>query len=188
MEFIDNMQKFVKNSFGISLILLSLSWLFILPFIPLNSDKSLSENFFTQNRGQYMLLFFGFPGCHTICPPTLKKMGELYQVYQQNTTDNLLDITFINLLLTVDKQTAIDYAKQFEQHFITYQPTEAQLAELTRQLGVYSYQTQAQTLEHSGYIYLLENVENQWIIRHIYPNNQRLNARFFDDLGRIIKK
>lgn len=175
--------KVVKGIFGIFLILLSVSWLFILPFIPLNSDKIIVTDFFSQNKGKYMLLFFGFPGCHTICPPTLKKMGELYTIHQQ--ADYSLEITFVNLLLTANRETATHYAKQFHPNFVTYQPSEQELKELTHQFGVYSYQTSAQPLEHSGYIYLLEKLKNQWVIKTVYTNTQQLATRFSDDFTQL---
>lgn len=176
---------FKKHFLGIFLVVSSFSLLFALPFIPLSGDKSIKNDFFTRNQGQYMLLFFGFPECHTICPPTLKKMGELYTAYQQQYSDNLLEITFVNLLLTEDEQTVNRYARQFHQDFIAYHPTESQLTELKRQLNVYTYQSQEQPLEHSGYIYLLVHSANQWSIKYIYPDSKRLTVRFLDDIKQL---
>jgi len=116
---------------------------------------------FTINKEiEIALLFFGFPGCTTICIPSVDEMDT---VYEQLTKSEQLKtgLYFINLTPLTPSQAMLDsLSKHF--HGIDLQKTE--LDRFTYTLGAYQSAplTQDGELSHSGFLYLLKHKNVEW--------------------------
>lgn len=181
------MDNINKNIMGTMLIFLSVAWLFFIPFIPLEGSKQIKAEFIT-NQGKYTIVFFGYPGCGTICPSTMKVLSDVYTKYQKKYKDNLLEIAFVNLQFHQKPAITIDYAKNFHKDFMAYQLSEKQLNNIMKQWSVYSVQKNGQIVDHTGYIYLLEKKQSyQWVIKYVYSQQRLLTSNILNDLKKLKK-
>jgi len=152
-----------KKIVGILLVLLSGGWLFVIPFIPLTSNKTVNFHFpveegaiksagvkpnqviksypkfilddlpHTFNRTllktlcNIVLVFFGYPGCSTVCPVTLRTLAHVYTHYWKIYQDEALKVVFVNLELGMTAEITMRYAKHFHLNFLIYQLSKRQL-------------------------------------------------------------
>lgn len=145
---------------GIILIIMSFSWLFFLPFIPLKSNQIITANLLTQSDN--VLVFFGYPGCRDICSPMLQR---LQSVYESCANSQHLAVVFVNLWEEMSKHETQQYVQFFHKDFIGF----AFSNELNQQFGVWKIPQPNGQLIHNDYIYLLENKQyNQWVIKELF--------------------
>jgi protein SCO1/2 len=149
-----------REMVGIALIIISFSWLFVLPFIPLKSNQTITANLFTESH--YVLVFFGYPGCRDICSPVLQR---LQKIYERCANPQQLAVVFVNLWEEMSKNETQQYAQFFHKDFIGL----AFSNELNQLFGAWKIPQPNGQLIHSDYIYLLEKFEyNQWIIKELF--------------------
>jgi protein SCO1/2 len=174
-----------KKFFGILLICFSWGWLFAIPFIPLKSDKEINFYFPVKKQVQYILVFFGYPGCFTVCPLSLKTLSKVYTNYQKTYQDDALTVIFINLLPNVTAQATMRYAKHFNPDFLGYHLSKQQLNQAMEELGVSVFQYDGQEPQHSSYVYLLERQPVGWKIKYVYNQPNFLESNVMNDLREL---
>ncbi|MEY3220632.1 MAG: hypothetical protein RIT27_1989 [Pseudomonadota bacterium] len=149
-----------QKMIGIALIIVSVSWFAVLPFIPLKSNQIMTANLFTKAR--YALVFFGYPGCRDICAPTLL---NLQKIYESCANPQQLAIIFVNLWTEMSEIETQHYAKLFHKDFIGL-PFSSNLAQT---FGAWKVSQPNGELIHSDYIYLVENQQqNRWILKEVF--------------------
>jgi len=154
------MIKKYQKMVGIILIIISFSWLFVLPFIPLKSNQIITANLLTQSP--YVLVFFGYPGCRDICSPMLQR---LQNIYENCANPQHLAIVFVNLWEEMSTHETQQYAQFFHKDFIGL----AFSNELNHLFGAWKIPQSNGQLIHSDYIYLLKNTQyNQWVIKELF--------------------
>jgi len=173
-----------KRLAGIGLILATLSWLLVLPFIPLDSNKAISLPVQAPVGAQALLVFFGYPGCGTICPTTLQVLREVYQTHRQ--PDGRLGVVFVNLRPLDLPGIALDYAHSFHPEFHAWQLPVEQLEPLMRELGAYVIDQRGNEMLHTGYVYLLRKTPETWRLRALYNRPETLPTAFAEHVAEIL--
>jgi len=154
------MKEKYQNVMGIALIMLSVGWFLVLPFIPLKSHQTITANLFTQAK--YVLVFFGYPGCRDICAPTLQ---TLQKIYESCANPQQLAVVFVNLWTEMSDIETQHYAQLFHKDFIGL----AFSSELMQTFGAWRISQPNGELIHSDYIYFLENQQNNhWILQEVF--------------------
>jgi protein SCO1 len=174
-----------KKIVGILLILLSWGWLFTIPFIPLTSNKTVKFDFIVEETVQYLLVFFGYPGCSTICPIALKTLAEVYIDYGKIYQDQALKVVFINLELGMTNDVSMKYAKHFHPEFLGYHLSKEELNQLMKELGVFFFKYDGQEPMHTSYIYLLERQSENWKIKYVYNQPDLVESNLINDLKEL---
>lgn len=145
---------------GIALIIFSVSWLFILPFIPLKSNRLINANLLTQTP--QVLVFFGYPSCRNSCSPILL---HLQKIYENCANPQHLSVVFVNLWLEMSLLETQRYLDNFHNDFIGL----AFSKDLNQQFGIWFIPQADGQIIHNDYIFLLENINyNQWIIKEVF--------------------
>lgn len=132
---------------------------------------------FPQNNGHMKFVFFGYTSCPDICPMTLRKIKRL--ISKLGPTANDLEYYFVS----IDPQR--DEAKNLKQ-FVNYYDKKITgitghpraIKALENEFGILTRKFQgksafAYTLEHSVFIYLLDN---QGQLRVMYPGNTTVKS------------
>ncbi|SEH06019.1 SCO family protein [Candidatus Venteria ishoeyi] len=171
-----------RATLGGLLILLSFSLLFVLPLIPLHSGKIAQLPFVLEREAHFVLVFFGYPGCNEVCPRTLQNLTEIYQNYSQQVA---LQVVFINLHPGASQVAIQAYAKNFHPHFQGVNLTDQILENLKSNLGVTAIKTmdKSNDILHSEQLYLLEKYNNDWKIKVIYRNTDKLRQGLYNDMN-----
>ncbi len=110
---------------------------------------------FKQTRGKLVVLEFGFTHCTAVCPITLanlvqvrKKLGELAEDVQ---------VVYVTVDPAQDTPARLrEYLAVFDPTFIGVTGTEAQLAEVQKQYGIFATKAVGKEVHHSSYIYLID--------------------------------
>ncbi|MEK8016215.1 MAG: SCO family protein [Candidatus Parabeggiatoa sp.] len=109
-----------------------------------------------------ILVFFGYPGCSTVCPVTLRTLAHVYTHYWKIYQDEALKVVFVNLELGMTAEVTMRYAKHFHLNFRIYHLSKRQQNQLMDELGVSFFQYEGQEPLHTSYIYLLERQSAGW--------------------------
>lgn len=168
------MKPVYQHALGISLVCLSVGWLFLLPFFPLHSDRRVPADLLPENQQAEALVFFGYAGCPSICPPSLQAMAEIADARPD------WQLTFINLDGTSDLAVTAAYARGFHPDFLSYAPQPERLRQLMRAFGASIVGETEQEIFHSGYIYWLRREEADWVIEQIFRDGDELTQRFVE--------
>jgi protein SCO1/2 len=124
-------------------------------------DGSGGEFRLSEERGNLVLVFFGYTFCPDVCPTTLSTMRQIHNALGRDA--ERVKVVFI----TVDPERdtpakASEYARYFAPAFYGLSGTEDQLAPVWEDYGVY-YQLNketpedtAYTVDHSSQVYLVD--------------------------------
>ena len=113
--------------------------------------------------GRWTLLFFGFTRCPNICPMTLTKINQAYQLLEQQDNEILPQVVFVSVDPARDSAETIKrYVQSFNTAFIGATGSEAELHKLTKQVGV-AYMKAIKSgeegnyqIEHTGAIFVVD--------------------------------
>jgi len=172
-----------QSLFGGVLILLSFSLLFVLPLLPLNSNKTVILPIEFVNKPTYLLVFFGYPHCNEICPQTLQSLNQVYRQqtrYQAKT----LQVVLINLDTTDSSATISAYARSFHPDFKGVQLSKTDLSHVKQDFGAMAIKVSGETAQilHSPTVYFLEHQQhNSWKIKTIYRDAAQFERNFLED-------
>jgi len=156
--------------FGWMLIAASVAWLFIIPLLPLRSSLLLPTDLPVPAQIHHALLFFGYPGCTTVCPTALR---ELAQAHTQAPGRAQRAVLFISVMDEVHPTITQAYAHDFHPDFIGCQWPTSQRQAWMQRLGVSAYPLQIGEWEHSSFVYLLQRSPQGWILTHVFPASQQ---------------
>jgi len=160
-----------KHILGSLLILLSLGVLFIIPFIPLEGNKPVRASFLDDIESKYALVFFGYPGCGSVCPVTMSGLNQIYRTYQREYSDPFLKVAFVNLFLDIETQLSRDYAQSFHPDFYGYGLSEKNQREIREDFGIAPLPRHEGELTHTNYTYLLQREKTHWEIKYVYDES-----------------
>lgn len=112
--------------------------------------------------GHWSLLFFGYTQCHSICPVTMANLHQMSQLIRQ--TQHLAISPQVYMISLDPKRDSLhslsQYVHGFDKDFIGVLGDEAQIRQLSRELGVvYDAQIRADgQIDHSGTVAVLNPV------------------------------
>lgn len=170
-----------KIIFGILLIILAFSTIFISVIPSIYSQNSAGKidkkidvdfKFLEKEDSKYVLLYFGYVGCTTICMPSLSELSDIYKKVNKKK----FSFYFVNLLEDTNKQAVESFAKYFNKDFKSIYLNKSELNNIVNILKVKVLPSIIDKYEinHSSFLYLLEKEDKKYKQISVYT------ARPFD--------
>lgn len=171
--------SFQKKLFGVFFIILSFLSIFFIGYINqflgnssgkvvINKDLNKDLLYFIKDDNKYVLLYFGYVGCTTICEPSLTELSKL-----GNTLDkNGIAFYFLNIKPSIDKDVVENYSKYFYKNFNGIYLNSDNLKKISDAFNLKYSNVLINDFEinHTGYLYLIEKVEGGYILKNMYTN------------------
>jgi protein SCO1/2 len=171
-----------KKIFGIFLIIFASSFVIILGFlnqflgnssgeVKLEKKIEIRDLDFINKNNKYSLVYFGYVGCQTICVPSMQELNNLHKLLKKYSIDDI-NIYFLNVKPSIDKDTVDVFAKSFNSEFIGVYLDEERLKYIASLFGFRYSNVLVNNfeVEHTGYIYLLEKKDNIYFLNKMYTN------------------
>lgn len=129
----------------------------------------------SEFRGKYMLVFFGFTSCPSICPVGMATLTQVMEKLEKDGDADKIQPIFI----TVDPETDTpkkmkEYLANFHSSIIGLTGTQAQLDAVQKEYKVYASKVKDKSMpsgynvDHTGFIYLMD--KNGEYLRHCAYN------------------
>ena len=134
--------------------------------------------YFSDLKGSYIYLFFGFTQCATVCP---KMMGALYDL-SKSLKHKDLKFVFASIDPVRDtKESLKKYAKSYGANFLPVQLYKQDIKKVLTEYKSYIYKADIEKLknqkgyqiQHTGFLYL---IDKNGIIKYIY-NDSEINGK-----------
>jgi len=183
----------MKTFFGYALIVFSLLFMIIIAFpqfYSLNTsgriDKNLSLefDFLKDEKASVVLLFFGYVGCGDICVPA---MNELSSIYKQ-VDKNKVNVYFINILNTTNKDTPHIYAKEFHVDFKGIYLNSTGIEKVARKLNLALVKVNDKEMGHTGHLFVLNSNNKKHTLQYIYTTRPFDENSIVRDINKLIQE
>ncbi len=122
-----------------------------------------TPNFTKENlMGHWSLVFFGFTNCPELCPTTLAKLNQAYQILEKDQQNPMPQVVFISVDPDSDSpQRIATYLQGFNKNFLGATGSNQELDQLSQQLNVmYAKITPKEgehyTIDHTGTIIVVD--------------------------------
>lgn len=179
---------------GVFLILITFSIMFfiLLPNIYSNNkagkiEKSIIANFdfLKDEKKEYVLLYFGYVGCTTICPPALHEISQIYEKLDKSK----FSVYFVNLQWNTKAENVKLFTKVFHPAFKGIYLNKENITKITNKLNVKYLQSpfDKNDIEHSGFLYFLKKENNIFVQKFIYTTKPFPVDFIVNDLNKISK-
>ena len=151
-------------------------------------DKEVHADFL-QSEKKYILLYFGYVGCAEVCTPFLDKLSTLYRSKEFHALKENTDIFFVNLTSKIEPSQADMFAKAFNKNFKGVYLSKKELFSLDREYGLFYSDDLSDTtaLNHTDYLYLLENNKDSKLLKKIYFTHPLKSKNLIDDIIHLTK-
>lgn len=167
---------------GIILIVLAFASLFLAVTPSLYSQNSLGRvnkeidvnfSFLSNEKSEYVLLYFGYVGCTTVCVPSLKELSLIYNKLDQKK----FSFYFVNLLENSEKETVNGFAKFFNNKFKGVYLNKEEINNVIETLKVKVLPSimDKYEIDHSSFLYVLKRNQKSYKQIFVYT------ARPFDE-------
>jgi len=177
-----------KIIFGVFLITLMLSTLLFSAFPSLYSNDKTGKiykqvdtnfNFLKNENSDYVLLYFGYVGCTTICSPALTQIN---QIYKELNADRF-SFYFINLQVNTPEEIVDQFAKHFNKNFNGIYLNNDKIKKITNKLNVKYVPSMLDKneIDHTGFLHVLKKEE-----KNIYQQKFLYTTKPFE-IQEIIK-
>ena len=155
-----------KILIGIILIILSFSTIFLTLLPNLYSDNTAGKinkevevqfNFLKKETSPFVLMYFGFVGCHTICPPALNDINKIYSKLDKDK----YSFYFINLTHNSSKNDVKLFIESFNKDFKGIYLNNKQIPNIVNALNVRYLPSLSDKneIEHSGFLHVLKKTD-----------------------------
>ena len=156
-----------KVTIGILLIILSFSTIFlsIIPSLYANNksgkiEKELTVDFafLEEEDSDFLLLYFGYVGCTTICPPALNQISKIYEKIDKKK----FSFYFVNLQENTPKNNVKLFVEVFNKNFKGIYLNNKEIKKVVNTLNVKFMPslTDKNEIEHSGFLHVLKKNKN----------------------------
>lgn len=112
-----------------------------------------TKNYPLKSDKEYILVYFGFPGCSTACPTTLY---ELAQCFKEMKTDEI-ELHFINITRGIPSETTELYAKGFHPNFKGFTLNTKLEKQILNEFNIIPIKDFDPVAEHSTFTFLLKS-------------------------------
>ncbi len=150
---------------GLILWGLLLAIIFIVPLVPLISNKTVEAPFLSQTGPDRTIVFFGYSACGDACPTTMMMLSNTLKSSLPEKEWPL--VVFVDIDANSNAQKAARYAKQFNPHFTGYFPTQSQLSQLKAHFGL-NFEQIGTSISHRGRSYFLQRRDATWYLTKAY--------------------
>ena len=144
---------------------------FVLSLIPLKTNAAVDLPFLTNTQAERVLAFGGFPDCGTTCSLSLVTLQKTYVDYNEHIEKDDLRVVFVNIKLNTPAEITRKYAQSFHPDFDGYSTKSDDASSLYKTLSLKTFSSKKDYTEHTGLIYLFENVNQQWRMTRVFDSN-----------------
>lgn len=134
-----------------------------------------STEFLDKSAHQVEVVFFGYPGCATICPVSLAKLSSVLESPKIIQSGDEIGATFINVHNKLDVNTlSVDsYSSSFSPNIRGYNPDVTTYRDLSEEfaLRIYSNRTQGSQISHTDHFFILQKHETKWRVYRVLDNS-----------------
>lgn len=134
--------------------------------------------------GKVIILFLGYPACASICPGTMKSLGEMYA--RNSFPENKVKVVFGNIGLNSEKNAAMRYARSFHSDFSGINLTREELKYLEEEFYLRLYRGRKGEILHPPYTFLLIKKGNTWHVQNIYRSKNLLMEKIQKDAAELL--
>ena len=144
---------------------------------------------FSDLKGNYVYLFFGFTQCTTVCP---KVMGTLH--YLSKSLDRRdLKFVFASIDPVRDTKESLEkYARAYGSNFLSLQLYEGDIKKVLNEYKSYIYEADTEKLksqknyqiQHAGFLYF---IDKQGIIKYIYSDPELDGKDLREDFQELLE-
>ena len=131
-------------------------------------EKSIDTNFnfLKSEDSPYVLLFLGYVGCYTVCPPALNEISQIYKKIDKNK----FTFYFVNLQANTPKENVDQFAKVFDENFKGIYLNNKEIIETISKLNVKYLPSLVDKYEidHSGFLHVLKRKNNLYTQEFLY--------------------
>lgn len=152
---------------ALALIAAAAGVLAAIPHLPTRGHGGLALPFLSDTGPPVVVAFAGFPGCASICPPSLRAIGEAYDMLSEVERGRTATL-FINLQIDSSPRRAALYAQAFHPALRAYSVDADTAPVLRQQLALHSYPDAGAAAAHAGRVYLFSRQDGAWRIAHVY--------------------
>ncbi|WP_138430876.1 SCO family protein [Fodinibius saliphilus] len=100
-------------------------------------NKTVAEPFFlSQSSKSIEVVFWGYAGCDSICPVSLKRLGEVLKVLKQKFPQSKVGAVFVNVAKKANPEVTRRYGRQFSKHITGGTLTSNEMREVHRDFNV----------------------------------------------------
>lgn len=183
-----------KLIFASLLILITFSTLFIISIPSIYSENKAGKiekeiitnfDFLQKEEKNYVLLYFGFVGCTTICPPALNEISEIYEKLDKTK----FSFYFVNLQENTPPENVELFVKVFHPDFKGVYLDKENITKTISKLNVKYAKAlfDKNDIEHSGFLYFLEKENNLFVQKYIYTTKPFAIDLIANELNKIEK-
>ena len=142
---------------------------------------------FSDLKGNYIYLFFGFTQCTTVCP---KAMGTLHYL-SKNLNPRGLKFVFVSIDPIRDtKESLGEYRKAYGDNFLSLKLYEKDIEKVLNKYKSHIYEADLEKLknqknyqiQHAGFLYL---IDKQGMIKYIYSDPELEGKDLEEDFRKL---
>lgn len=152
-------------------------------------NKEIDADFIKSNK-KVVLLFFGYVGCQDVCTPVLQKLSDIYESEEFKPLKKNIEIVFVNLTPEAEEFQADLFAKFFNKNFRGVYLSKKSIFNIDRNFALYFSRGLADItqLNHTDYIYLIQNSLNSNILKKMYSVHPINRQNLINDITDLTKR
>lgn len=142
---------------------------------PIENRVLQNDGFLDHSENKVEVVFFGFPGCATVCPASLSKLSSVLESPDLADSGSSVGAVFINVnqQLESGSVTADSYSRSFSDKIRGFNEGMKSYQSLSREfaLRVYSNRTQGSQISHTDHFFVLNRQGSRWNIHRVLDNS-----------------
>ena len=175
-----------RQVFGITLILLSILIIIAIPLLPVKMNRIVDFPTLNNVDEDIAILYFGFPGCNSICPIALATLSDIYNSYSPYMVKSPITILFVNLIPNATIESSRNFVDTFNKNIIVLPLTRQEMSKAQNIFGLkFSDIQEDGQLFHKGYTYLMKRTDGVWRIKNVYVNGNTIHDEIYKDLLKL---
>lgn len=165
----------IKRFLGPIILFTIIVIFFLFPFTATWMNKSLSELtiknspqepwFLKEEKAKYVLVYFGYVGCTTICIPSLNEIQKLYKKIDEKKIN--LPFYFVNIDPKLPSNLPEHYIKSIDSRFHGIYNDYQQLNKLKQDFNLAIQESKIE-ISHSSNLYLFKKENEKYKLYKIY--------------------
>ncbi|EDZ62652.1 periplasmic Cu-chaperone (thioredoxin-fold) [Sulfurimonas gotlandica GD1] len=180
----------------VTIVLLSIFFLMV-PFIQsfifvsntkgkIEINKELEASYVKSDR-KFILLFFGYVGCVDVCTPLLEKLNTMHESKEFEAVKEDVEVMFVNLTPEVEKHQPDNFAKVFNKDFKGVYLSRKETLSIDRTFGLFFSRSLSDKteLDHTDFLYLIENASNRQVLKNIYSVHPFNKEKITEDIKQL---
>lgn len=134
------------------------------------------DAFLNRSQNDVEILFFGFAGCATVCPVSMRKMADVLESESVQFEDKAVGGLFVEVKTMLDDAGDASYASKYSRPFSKkirgYTPDLKTYRQLAQEfiLRVYESREDSGQISHTDHFFILVRDGEKWVIHRVLKN------------------